>query len=277
MRGTIHHHQSVTERTRSLWAWGWARQVSRRRRTRGARAARACARAAATRRAARAAARRAAPWPRRASRLPDALAAFASQDAARSRRHTRGRAFPDLVAGFAGDFARCARCRRAPARCRRGRARARGLRARGWAVVPFGGGTSVVGGVDAAAARGDREAVVVASISAALAGVREVDATSRLARIGAGTLGPRLEDELARARPDAAPLPAVVRVLDARRLARDPRRRPLRDRPDAHRRSLPRARARHAARHDRDASPSGIGRRARAGCASCSAARARSA
>lgn len=31
----------------------------------------------------------------------------------------------------------------------------------------------------------------------ALAGVREVDATSRLARIGGGTLGPRLEDELA--------------------------------------------------------------------------------
>src|SRR5262249_23093044 len=67
---------------------------------------------------------------------------------------------------------------------------------RGWAVVPFGGGTSVVGGVDAGAARADREGVVALDLGA-LTGVHELDATSRLARIGAGTLGPRLETELA--------------------------------------------------------------------------------
>src|SRR4029079_10564117 len=67
---------------------------------------------------------------------------------------------------------------------------------RGWAVVPFGGGTSVVQGVDTAAARGDREAVVSLDLGA-LAGVLELDTTSRLARIGAGTLGPALEDALA--------------------------------------------------------------------------------
>jgi len=66
---------------------------------------------------------------------------------------------------------------------------------RGWACVPFGGGTSVVGGVDARLARGDRAAVVVLDL-AALSGVHEVDATSRLARIGAGTLGPVLEEQL---------------------------------------------------------------------------------
>src|SRR5207253_2678837 len=65
-----------------------------------------------------------------------------------------------------------------------------------WAAVPFGGGTSVVGGVDAAAARGERAAAVSIDLSA-LSGVREVDATSRLARIGAGTLGPHLEQDLA--------------------------------------------------------------------------------
>ncbi len=39
-----------------------------------------------------------------------------------------------------------------------------------------------------------------------------MDAVSRAARIQAGASGPRLERQLARARPDAAPLPAVVRA-----------------------------------------------------------------
>ena len=47
---------------------------------------------------------------------------------------------------------------------------------------------------------------------------------------------PRARGRPPAARPHPAPLPAVVRVLDARRLDRDPRRRPLRDRADAHRR-----------------------------------------
>ena len=46
--------------------------------------------------------------------------------------------------------------------------------------------------------------------------------------IGAGASGPRIEEQLAAARPDAAPLPAVVRAVDARRLDRDALRRPLR-------------------------------------------------
>jgi alkyldihydroxyacetonephosphate synthase len=118
---------------------------------------------------------------------------------------SRGRAFPDLLAGFAGDYAT------APDLVARPRDAAEVTRvldvcdANGWACVPFGGGTSVVGGVDSGLARtggtvwsagGDRRAVVTLDLGE-LAGVREVDATSRLARIGAGTLGPVLEDELA--------------------------------------------------------------------------------
>jgi alkyldihydroxyacetonephosphate synthase len=128
--------------------------------------------------------------------VPAELAAFATAEPRDRAAHTRGRAFVDLVAGFAGDHAG------APdvvARPRDASEVARVLEvcdARGWAVVPFGGGTSVVGGVDAAAARADRGAVVCLDLGA-LAGVREVDMTSRLARIGAGTLGPQLEDELA--------------------------------------------------------------------------------
>jgi len=127
--------------------------------------------------------------------IPRALAELAT-DAPRDRvMCSRGRAFPDLVAGFASDHAG------APDLVARPRDAAEVARVlevcgeHGWACVPFGGGTSVVGGVDARLARGSRAAVVVLDL-AALAGVHEVDATSRLARIGAGTLGPALEDQL---------------------------------------------------------------------------------
>jgi len=128
--------------------------------------------------------------------IPDALTAFASQAPRERAIRARGRAFPDLLAGLTGDH------RGAPDVVATPRDAAEVTRVldacadRGWACVPFGGGTSVVGGVDASLARGDRPAVLSLDLGG-LAGVREVDATSRLARIGAGSLGPALEAELA--------------------------------------------------------------------------------
>jgi alkyldihydroxyacetonephosphate synthase len=128
--------------------------------------------------------------------VPDALAEIATQSPRDRAMCARGRAFPDQLAGFASDYAG------APDLVARPRSAAEVARVlevcgeRGWACIPFGGGTSVVGGVDARLARGDRAAVVVLDL-AALSGVHEVDATSRLARIGAGTLGPVLEEQLA--------------------------------------------------------------------------------
>ena len=128
--------------------------------------------------------------------VPDPLAGFATQAPRDRALCTRGRAFPDLVAGFAGDYAG------APDLVARPRDAAEVARVlevcgeRGWACVPFGGGTSVVGGVDAQLARAGRAAAVALDL-AELSGVREVDATSRLARIAAGTTGPALEDQLA--------------------------------------------------------------------------------
>ncbi len=139
--------------------------------------------------------------------IPDALAEFATRSPTDRAMRTRGRAFPDLVAGFAGDYAG------APdivARPRTDEEVTRVLEVaneRGFVVVPFGGGTSVVGGVDSAAARTgssgvwddtrSSDRVVVSLDMGAIGGVREVDGESRLARIGAGALGPALEDELA--------------------------------------------------------------------------------
>jgi alkyldihydroxyacetonephosphate synthase len=63
------------------------------------------------------------------------------------------------------------------------------------AVVPFGGGTSVVGGVDAL--RGDKSAVLVLDLGR-LDGLVRVDPVSRLATFRAGTVAPEAERLLAR-------------------------------------------------------------------------------
>lgn len=63
----------------------------------------------------------------------------------------------------------------------------------GVAVVPFGGGSSVVGGVECT---GDGFAGVVSLDLARLDRVLEVDEVSLAARIQAGVLGPSLEDQL---------------------------------------------------------------------------------
>ncbi|WP_374777706.1 FAD-binding oxidoreductase [Streptomyces sp. NBC_01310] len=61
------------------------------------------------------------------------------------------------------------------------------------AVVPYGGGSSVTGGVEY---RGDAHRAVLSLDLTAMGRVLEVDAEGRSARIQAGTLGPSLEDQL---------------------------------------------------------------------------------
>ncbi|GGQ38634.1 alkyldihydroxyacetonephosphate synthase [Streptomyces virginiae] len=61
------------------------------------------------------------------------------------------------------------------------------------AVVPYGGGSSVSGGVEY---RGDAHRAVLSLDMTAMDRVLEVDAVGRAARIQAGTLGPSLEDQL---------------------------------------------------------------------------------
>ncbi|MEW5531059.1 FAD-binding oxidoreductase [Streptomyces virginiae] len=61
------------------------------------------------------------------------------------------------------------------------------------AVVPYGGGSSVSGGVEY---RGDAHRAVLSLDLTAMDRVLEVDAVGRAARIQAGTLGPSLEDQL---------------------------------------------------------------------------------
>lgn len=108
--------------------------------------------------------------------------------------HTYGRGYRDLVRGFHGDFSN------APDAVAHAESEADIESLLEWAtdagvaVVPFGGGTSVVGGVEC---EGDGYAGVVSLDLRGMDEVLEVDETSRAARIQAGATGPEIQSQLA--------------------------------------------------------------------------------
>ncbi len=137
-------------------------------------------------------ARLALPTPR--SRPPDALAALCSTAPHDRASHAYGRSFRDLVRGLRGDFSNPPDVVAFP----RSEADVTALldwcAATGAAAVPYGGGSSVVGGVEPPAR--DRHPAVVSIDLGHLDRVVEVDRTSRAARIQGGILGPALEEQL---------------------------------------------------------------------------------
>ncbi|MGW0287189.1 FAD-binding oxidoreductase [Streptomyces sp. NPDC003236] len=124
---------------------------------------------------------------------PTGLAPLMS-DAPRDRAsHTYGKAYRDVVRALRGDLSA------APDQVAHPRSEQDVVDILDWAagaevaVVPFGGGTSVVGGVEY---RADRHRGVVSLDLTAMNQVLEIDRTSRAARIRAGVLGPALEAQL---------------------------------------------------------------------------------
>jgi len=107
-------------------------------------------------------------------------------------RHTYGRSYPDLLRGFACDFAAAPDFVCAPASEQEVARVLEACAADGIAVTPYGGGTSVVGGVEG----GGRGRPTCALDLARLSRVLEVDVLSRAARIQAGALGPDIEARL---------------------------------------------------------------------------------
>jgi alkyldihydroxyacetonephosphate synthase len=126
--------------------------------------------------------------------LPPAIAEMASADSADRARHSIGRSYRDVVRGIRGRFDH------PPDLVLRPSDPAGVNAALDWcadaavAVVPYGGGTSVVGGVEPAVA-GDWKGVVSLDLGN-LAGLVEVDHESRAALVRAGTQGPALEAAL---------------------------------------------------------------------------------
>ncbi len=132
--------------------------------------------------------------PRSRLRAPAALASLLSADAPDRAGHTYGKAFRDVVRALAGDL------RNAPDLVAYPETEQHVVDLLDWAarenlaVVPYGGGSSVVGGVECREA-GDRPGVVSLDLTR-LDRLLEVDPTARAARIQAGALGPVLEDQL---------------------------------------------------------------------------------
>jgi len=125
---------------------------------------------------------------------PAAISQFSRADPHARASHALGKSYTDVVQGFRGRF------EHPPDFVARPRDEADLERVLEWcsgervAAIPFGGGTSVVGGVTPAVGPAFNGAVSIDL--GALDRVLEVDDVSRSARIQAGALGPSLEAQL---------------------------------------------------------------------------------
>jgi alkyldihydroxyacetonephosphate synthase len=125
-------------------------------------------------------------------KVPSAFGDLFSDDHYQRVSHALGKAYRDVVRGFRGEFENPPDLVAFPRDESEIEVVLEWCEAEGAAVVPFGGGTSVVGGVEARL--GDRP--VVSLDLRRLDRVLEVDAESLAARIQAGATGPGLEDQL---------------------------------------------------------------------------------
>ncbi len=125
---------------------------------------------------------------------PPALAGLCTDGPLSRAAHTHGKAFRDVVRNLEG------RLDHPPDVVARPRTEDHVVDLLDWcagagvAAIPYGGGSSVVGGIEARV--GDGYAGAVSLDLTALDRVLEVDPTSRAARVQAGVLGPALEDQL---------------------------------------------------------------------------------
>jgi alkyldihydroxyacetonephosphate synthase len=126
---------------------------------------------------------------------PPALEAICSTDAHARASHALGKSYADVVRGFRGHF------RHVPDFIARPREETEIERLLEWcsaervAAIPYGGGTSVVGGVEPVLGSSYNGAITIDL--GAMRRVLEVDPVSRAALIQAGATGPDLEAQLA--------------------------------------------------------------------------------
>jgi alkyldihydroxyacetonephosphate synthase len=129
--------------------------------------------------------------PRPRVEAPAALAEICDSGAHARASHAWGASYSDVVRGFRGRFDHPPDVVARPRDEREVEAVLEWAAADGVAVIPYGGGTSVVGGVTPAV-----DGPAVSLDLGALDRVLEVDDVARAARIQAGALGPVLEAQL---------------------------------------------------------------------------------
>ncbi len=127
-------------------------------------------------------------------RPPAALAQLCSAAPADRARHALGRAYRDVARALRGDVPHPPDLVVRPVSEHDVVAVLDWCAAGGIAAVPYGGGSSVVGGVEPDV--GDGYAGVISVDLKRLGGVADVDAVSRAAHVEAGAYGPALEEQL---------------------------------------------------------------------------------
>jgi alkyldihydroxyacetonephosphate synthase len=128
--------------------------------------------------------------------LPDSLKEIVTVDRYERVRRTYGRGYMDIVRGFYGDFSNAPDVVASPRTEQQLCSVLEWAGDIGAAVVPYGGGSSVAGGVDGGGDWAGNFAGVVTIDLEHFNRVLEVDPVSRAARVQAGVLGPHLEDQL---------------------------------------------------------------------------------
>jgi alkyldihydroxyacetonephosphate synthase len=126
---------------------------------------------------------------------PDSLTDICTDDRRERAAHTYGKSYRDVVRAFHGELTRPPDFVAFPRDEEDVVALLDWCAGANVAAVPYGGGSSVVGGVEAGLV-GDSYAGVVTVDLTRLDRVVEVDEVSRAARIQGGALGPRLEEQL---------------------------------------------------------------------------------
>lgn len=126
--------------------------------------------------------------------IPDEIGEFSTQDRHNRVFHAHGAAYRDVVRAFRGQIENPPDAVAYPVSEEQIEQLLEWASGANVAVVPFGGGTSVVGGVEPLV--GEHFNGVVTLDMARINGIAEVDETSLAARIRAGTFGPDLERQL---------------------------------------------------------------------------------
>jgi len=127
-------------------------------------------------------------------RAPDSLAEIFSDERHERLSHALGKAYRDVVRGFRGEFPNPPDLVARPRDESEVEAVLSFCEQQGAAAIPYGGGTSVVGGVEPRV--GDGYGGAISIDLRALDRVLEIDGESRAARIQGGAMGPQLEDQL---------------------------------------------------------------------------------
>src|SRR5579883_2793686 len=133
------------------------------------------------------------PTPRVAP--PAVLAPLCTSDPKERARHSYGKSYPDSVRGLAGDYATAPDVVAYPRHAAEVAALLDWAGSIGASLIPFGGGSSVVGGVEHRLDRTRYKAAITIDLGR-MGRVLEVDRASRAARIEAGAFGPALEVQL---------------------------------------------------------------------------------